>query len=87
MDQSLRKIEIGYQVYLKEGGEECGAVRDVAPDENEIVVYVENAGEFAVSGNAVRSVHDSKVILDRAHLDRTLLDAIAHAHDNEVPGL
>jgi hypothetical protein len=87
MDQSLRKIEIGYQVYLKEGGEECGAVRDVAPEENEIVVYVENAGEFAVSGNAVRAVHDAKVILDRAHLDRSLLDAIAHAHDNEVPGL
>jgi hypothetical protein len=85
MEQSLQKIEIGYQVYLKEGGEECGAVRDVAPDE--IIVYVENAGEFVVPGDAVRAVHDSKVILDRAHLDRTLLDAIAHAHDNEVPGL
>ena len=87
MDQSLRNIEIGYQVYLKEGGEECGAVRDVAPNEDELVVYVENAGEFVVRGDAVRAVHDAKVILDRARLDRALLDAIAHAHDNEVPGL
>ncbi len=87
MDQSLQTIEIGYQVYLKEGGEECGAVRDVAPNQNELVVYVENAGEFVVRGDAVRAVHDAKVILDRARLDRTLLDAIAHAHDNEVPGL
>jgi hypothetical protein len=54
---------------------------------SEIVIYVENAGEFTVSVDAVRSVHDGKVVLDGSRLDQRLLDAIAHAHDSEVPGL
>jgi hypothetical protein len=88
MDDKLRAIRIGYQVYLKEGGEECGAVRDVAPrGRPEITVYVENGGEFDVPAGAVRSVHDGKVVLDRARLDSALRDAIAHAHDREEPGL
>ena len=84
----LSAIEIGYQVYLKEGGEPCGAVRAVAAGgRSEIIVYIENAGEFVVPASAVRAAHDAKVILDRQQLDQPLLDAIAHAHDREVPGL
>jgi hypothetical protein len=83
-----RKIDIGSQVYLEEGGEPCGAVRDVRlENRDEIMIYVENSGEFIVSADAVRAAHDGKVILDRARLDQSLLDAIAHAHDGEVPGL
>ncbi|HEX6437169.1 MAG TPA: hypothetical protein VF182_08555 [Candidatus Binatia bacterium] len=87
MDQKER-IEIGSQVYLEEGGDPCGAVRDVRPgSRNEITIYVENSGEFFVPLNVVRAAHDGNVILDRQRLDESLLDALAHAHDGEVPGL
>ncbi|HLY38889.1 MAG TPA: hypothetical protein VKU61_12685 [Candidatus Binatia bacterium] len=88
MEAKLRSVRVGDQVFLEEGGEECGAVRDVRPEgRDEIVVYVENGGEFVVAAGAIRSVHDGKVVLDRDRLDPKLLDAIAHAHDREVPGL
>jgi hypothetical protein len=32
-------------------------------------------------------VHDNKVILDPRKLDRTLLNALGHAHDREDPNL
>ena len=87
MEQKER-IEVGAQVYLEEGGDPCGAVRDVRPGScNELTIYVENSGEFFVALNAVRAAHDGKVILDRGRLDDSLLDALAHAHDGEVPGL
>src|SRR5918993_928908 len=85
--EQKRKIEIGSQVYLEEGGDPCGAVRDVRlENRDEITIYVENSGEFIVSLDAVGAAHDGKVILDRARLDQSLLDAVAHAHDAEVPG-
>jgi hypothetical protein len=76
------QIEIGYQVFLSEGGEEIGAVRQVGPDH--IVVYVEGARDFIVKGPAVKSAHDGKVVLDPAHVEPTLLEAARHAHDAET---
>ena len=78
-------IEVGYQVFVSDGGEEFGAVRGVSPDE--LVVYVENAGEFPVPMDAVKAVHSEKVVLECGKLDRRLRQAIGHAHDAEVPGL
>ena len=87
MDQK-KNIEIGSQVYLEEGGDPCGAVRNVSlGNRPEITIYVENSGEFIVSMDAVRAAHDGKIILDPTRLDQSLLDAVAHAHDAEVPGL
>jgi hypothetical protein len=81
-------VKIGFQVFIEEGGEECGAVRDVAPEGRaEIIVYIENAGDFVVPATAIRSAHDGKVILHPARLEQDLLDAIAHAHDRERRGL
>jgi hypothetical protein len=81
------KIEVGYQTFVSDGGEEFGAVRKVAPNgQPELVIYVENAGEFAVPLDAVESVHFGKVILKCAKLDRRLRQAIGHAHDAEKPG-
>ena len=79
-------IEIGYQVFVSDGGEEVGAVRGVSPNGRpELVIYVENAGEFVVPLNAVESVHSQKVILNCAKLDPRLREAIGHAHDAEEP--
>jgi hypothetical protein len=72
---------IGYQVYVEEGGEEVGAVREVHRDH--VLVYIENAGDFRIGPEAIRAVHDGKVILDAGRLDEPLREAIAHAHDEE----
>ncbi len=76
-------IEAGNMVFLAEGQEGIGAVRGLSNDH--LVIYVENAGEFRIARTAVRRVHDRKVILDPAKLDRALLNAVGHAHDREDP--
>jgi hypothetical protein len=81
------QIEIGYQTFINDGGEEFGAVRKVSPGgQPELVIYVENAGEFVVPLDAVKAVHSGKVILDYSRLDSRLQKAIDHAHDAEKPG-
>ena len=80
----LHLIEVGYQTFVADGSDEFGAVRDVVPDGRpELVVYVENSGEFVVSLDAVTAVHDQKVILDPARLEPRLVEAIRKAHDAE----
>lgn len=81
----VESIKIGYQVFSEDGGEEFGAVRAIssAGGRREIVVYVENAGDFVVPASAIKAVHDQKVILTLRALDPKLREAIAHAHDNE----
>ena len=71
--------------FAADGGEEFGAVRQVSP--HELVIYVENAGDFTVPLEAVESVHSEKVILNCRKLDSRLRKAIGHAHDQEKPGL
>jgi hypothetical protein len=83
--RAMKAPQIGDQVYLQEGSEEIGAVRQVRADH--IRIYVENAGDFDVKVEAIRAVHDGKVILELAKLSESLQDAIAHAHDAEQPGL
>jgi hypothetical protein len=79
-------IEVGYQTFVSDGGEEFGAVRAVSPaGRPELVIYVENAGEFVVPLSAVEAVHSQKVILNCAKLGRQLRRAIGHAHDAEEP--
>lgn len=79
------KIEVGFQAFTKDGGEEFGAVREVYAQE--LVVYVENAGDFRIPREAVHAVHSHKVIFDPDKLEPQLRKAIGHAHDSEVPGL
>jgi hypothetical protein len=78
-------IERDYQTFVSGNDTAFGAVREIAPQgREELVVYVENAGEFVVPFDAVESVHLQKVILDRNKLDPRLRDAINHAHDAET---
>lgn len=77
-------IQVGYQVFSKEGGEEFGAVREVQRGHRpQLIVYVENAGDFVVLPHAIKAVHDQKVILDLGAVDVGLRNAIVHAHDKE----
>jgi len=78
------RIEEGFEVFVSDKDKPFGAVRQVAPHgRREMVVYVENAGDFAVALGAVKAVHAQKVIVDPSKLDQRLRKAIGHAHDSE----
>ncbi len=79
------QIEPGFMAFVKEGSEGIGAVRGVSSDN--LVIFVENAGEFIVPMTAVKRVHDHKVMLNPGLLDKALLDAVGHVHDSEDPKL
>ena len=79
-------IEVGYQTFVSDSDAAFGAVRQVAPHGRpELVIYVENAGDFVVPLAAVEAVHAQKVILDCGKLNPDLRTAIGHAHDAEEP--
>lgn len=81
-------IQVGFQVFAKDGEEEFGAVRDVCPgDRDELLVNVENGGDHCIPLDAILDVHDEKVIIDPTRLTSALRSTIAHAHDAETPGL
>lgn len=76
-------IEPGFMVFIGEGSSGVAAVREVRP--GGLLIYVENAGEFAVPASAIRSVHDGKVVLAPEKLESGLIRAIRHEHDREDP--
>lgn len=84
MAEQMSLVEVGFQVFLTEGGETFGSVHDVRQDE--LIIYVENGGDFVVKSESVARIHDGKVILDGARLDRKLWKAIAKAHEREESG-
>jgi hypothetical protein len=77
------KIREGFDVFLHDGGHTFGAVRQV--HQNEIVVYIENGGDFAIPLSAVKEVESEKVVLDGGRLDPKLREAIRRAHSVEDP--
>ena len=84
----MEEIREGFEVFTHDGEKAFGAVRQVAPrGRRELVIYVENAGDFVVPLGAVKDVHAQKVILDRGKLDARLRAAIDHAHDAEDPNI
>ena len=79
-------IKEGFDVFVHDGEKSFGAVRQVRPGgKPEIVVYVENAGDFVISLSAVQSVESEKVVLNCGRLDPALKRAIGHAHAGEDP--
>lgn len=87
-DHKLPVIEVGFQVFTADGSEEFGAVREVLPaGRPEIVVNIENAGDFVIPLDAVEAVHSQKVIVATDKLDSRVRAAIRHAHDAEQPDL
>ena len=85
MSNALKgQIQVGYQVFVQDGGDEVGAVRDLCGHRPEIAIYVENAGEFTVPITAIRAVHFQKVIVDQARLPDDMRAALRRAHDAET---
>ena len=81
-------IQEGFEVFASETGKPFGAVRQVSPHgRQELVIYVENSGEYTVPLSAVTAVHPPKVLLNLAKLDKRRRDAIRHAHDAEDPNI
>jgi DnaK suppressor protein len=82
----LRPIDEDAMVFVSDGDAGVGAVREVMPDGRpELVVYVENAGDFTVPLSAVADVHAGKVIVDCRQLSPSMRTAIGHAHEGEDP--
>ena len=80
-------IKVGDQVFVADRTEVFGAVRQVAPHGRpELVIYVENAGDFVVPLTVVEAAHEQKVIVNGDKLEPRLRQAIGHAHDAEEPG-
>ena len=75
------KIQEGFDVFLHDGEKSFGAVRQVR--KNELVVYIENAGDFEVPLSAVKDAEAEKVILDSHLLEPKLKEAIRRAHSGE----
>ena len=85
---STEPIHEGFDVFVHDGDKAFGAVRKVSPHGRaEIVVYVENAGDFTVSLAAVNVVESGKVVLNCGKLEHKLRRAIGHAHEHEDPRL
>lgn len=83
--QIHQPIKRGFMVFAAEGEDGIGSVREVREAAPELVIYIENAGDFELPLSAISSVHDDKVVLDLDHLDAPLREALAHARDAEYP--
>ncbi len=76
------RVAVGDHVVLADGEAEVGAVRSVAHDH--VVVYIEGAGDFTITGKAVRASHAGKLVLDPEQLEPRLLEAARLAHRDET---
>jgi hypothetical protein len=78
-------IEPGFMVFVADGELGVGAVREVHADRRELVVNIENGGDFTLPATAIRDVHEGKVILDVERLPAAMRQALQHPHDAEDP--
>jgi hypothetical protein len=77
----LLPIEVGFQAFAKGSEEEFGAVRQVRAQD--LVVYIEDAGDTIIPIASVTEVVEGKVIIDTQRLDENVRRAIANAHRDE----
>ncbi|HEY4556383.1 MAG TPA: hypothetical protein VIG68_08125 [Lysobacter sp.] len=77
------RIEVGQMVFVTDGAMGVGAVRETRGEE--IVVNIQNAGDFVLPVSAVRDVHSGKVLLDLERLQPEVVEALRHVHDAEAP--
>ncbi len=79
------QIQVGHMVFVADGEDGVGSVREIRHDRAELLIYIENAGDFVLPLSAVQDVHSDKVILNLERLDIRVRDAIRHARDSEDP--
>lgn len=65
-------------VFLHDGDVAIGAVRGMSG--NDVIIYIENAGDFTLPRSVVKDVHEHKLILDGTRLDAKVRTAIGRAH-------
>jgi hypothetical protein len=83
---ATQPIREGFDVFVHDGDKAFGAVRQVSPHGRpELVIYVENSGDFTVPLTAVTAVDSGKVVLNCGKLAYDLRKAIGHAHEGEDP--
>ena len=68
-------------VFLHDGDVAIGDVRGMK--DGDLIVYIENAGDFTLPRNTVQDVHFDKVILDGRKLEQKIHAAIRLAHASE----
>jgi hypothetical protein len=80
------RIEIGYQAFVSDGGEEFGAI--FATSLRKVSWCTSRTRVISASPlDAVKAVHSHKVVFDCGKARTTDSAAqSAHAHDAEVPG-
>jgi len=78
-------IEPGFMVFVADGELGVGAVREVHASSRELVVNIQNGGDFTLPADAIRDVHEGKVILDVDHLPQAVREALKHPHAAEYP--
>jgi hypothetical protein len=80
----LPLIEAGYPVFLGDGAGAFGAVREVAPrGEPVLVVNVEGGGDTIIPLDAVAKVTAKRVVVRWDRLPDAVGEAIRHARDRE----
>jgi hypothetical protein len=77
----LPPIEVGYQAFAQGAEEEFGAVRQVRAQD--LVIYIEDAGDTVIPLAAVSDVIEGKVIVDTGKLEPGVRRAIEAAHRDE----
>jgi hypothetical protein len=77
----LPPIEVGYQAFAQGAEEEFGAVRQVRAQD--LVIYIEDAGDTVIPLAAVSDVIEGKVIIDTGKLEPGVRRAIEDAHRDE----
>ncbi|HUK88077.1 MAG TPA: hypothetical protein VLT85_10470 [Terriglobales bacterium] len=77
----LPPIEVGYQAFAQGAEEEFGAVRQVRAQD--LVIYIEDAGDTVIPLAAVTDVIEGKVIVDTGRLEDGVRRAIEDAHRDE----
>ncbi|WAH66293.1 hypothetical protein [Xanthomonas hortorum] len=80
----MQRIEIGQMVFLRDGEVGVGAIRDIRNEGAELVINIENGGDFVLPVSVVRDVHSGKVMLDVDQLPEEVRNALRHPHDNEL---
>jgi hypothetical protein len=82
--EKLPAIQIGYPVFLADGADAFGAVRDIVPDGKPVLLCnIEGAGDVKIPLAAIVKVTSGRVVVAWDRLDEGIQDAIRHTLDRE----